>query len=489
MKPISIITSVNNDNLIGIKEYNTYSIPCPFIKDLSDNFKRLTTTVHDDKKNAIIMDKNIASTLSELYFKQPNRINLIIDEDSKIKTFVDAMDYCNDSNNIENIFVIGGSNVYNEALQWPSLNKIYLTHIHTTWPNNNECELLYYFPILLQNIKSDLKCVYDSGLKTDTSKNINYQLYEFEIVYPVNYVPTKLIELYNGKVNESLDEYQYINLIKHIMTNGLVKNTRNGITRSIFGYQLKYDLQKGYPLSTIKKSYPKAIFEELMWIIRGQTNSKILENKGVNIWQKNSTKEFLEKHKLSYAEGDIGPGYGFQMRHFGADYIDCNTDYSDKGTDQLAICIDLIKKSPESRRIIIDLWNCMDINKQALPPCHMIYNFGVDTENGLLNCHLVQRSWDVLLGWNTTTAALLTYLLAHHCGLQPGILVHSITDAHLYDEHIKTGLVEKILERKPRSAPKLKFVTNHNNIESYEYNDTILEDYYPCPSVSFDMVT
>ncbi|AFX92422.1 bifunctional dihydrofolate reductase-thymidylate synthase [Megavirus courdo11] len=291
-------------------------------------------------------------------------------------------------------------------------------------------------------------------------------------------------------------ENQYLNLVNKIISEGTIKKTRNGMTRSIFGYQLQYDLSLGYPLQTVKKSYPKAIFEELMWMIRGQTDVDKLQKVGVHIWDKNSTKEFLESNNLNYEAGDIGPGYGFQMRHFGAKYDNCKTDYHDQGIDQLNNCIDAIMNNPNDRRIIISLWNPVDIKKMALPPCHIIYNFGVDVydepnsdgKTGKLNCHLLQRSWDVLLGWNTTTAALLTYILAHHCNLDPGTLIHSISDAHLYQEHIDSGAVDKLLSRKPRQLPKLSFNTKHTNIEDYVFDDIIIEDYYPCPAIIAEMI-
>jgi thymidylate synthase len=232
-----------------------------------------------------------------------------------------------------------------------------------------------------------------------------------------------------------------------------------------------------------------------MWMLRGQTDTKILEQKNVNIWKKNSTKEYLKQYGLPYAEGDIGPGYGFQMRHYGAEYIDCKTDYTNQGMDQLTECINLLNTNPLSRRIMIDLWNPADVHKQALPPCHCIYNFGVDlyaepidSMRGKLNCHLFQRSWDVLLGWNTTTAALLTYLLAHHCNLDPGIVVHSISNAHLYNEHIESGVVDKLLLRKPRLFPKLNFLRRKENIVDYEFEDLVIDGYYPSPAISANLV-
>jgi len=256
-------------------------------------------------------------------------------------------------------------------------------------------------------------------------------------------------------------------------------------------------LSKGFPILTVKRCYPRLIFEELMWMIRGHTNVKLLQEKNVRIWDKNSSKDFLDKYHLPYEEGDIGPGYGFQMRHYGAEYTNCLADYSGQGVDQLAECINLINKDPHSRRIIMNLWNPCDIKKMTLPPCHLVYNFGVDLydepnaitgKRGRLNCHLLQRSWDVVLGWNTSTAAMLTFLIANHCDLDPGYLVHSITDVHLYKNHIESGCVDKMLERTPRILPMLKIINQKSNIGDYQYEDLVIENYYPCPSIHFELI-
>ena len=510
-KKFDIVVAMDNDSLIGIKEYGSHSLPWPMIAEDMNFFKSLTTTTEtEDQQNAIIVGHNTWETLPNVYRNNKKRCNIVVTRNIStgaeicVQTFDQALTTAQTMDNIDKIYVIGGAAIYNLALEQPALDKIYLTHIKTSYPKENIFEAKYYFPLTLDHFTHFIAAntfylylISESEVKHNSNRNIDYKFYTYRtdedfsdvyyyattvknprmIEYDANIVPSEPVET---------QEYQYLNLVKHILEHGTVKQTRNAITRSIFGYQMRYDLSLGYPIYTVKKSFPKSIFEELMWMIRGQTDTRILKAKGVNIWNKNSSKEFLEKAGLSYEEGDIGPGYGFQMRHHGAKYIDCKTNYGDEGTDQLSQCINLIRNDVESRRIIIDLWNPSDVSKQSLPACHLLYNFSVD--DGKLNCHLFQRSWDVFLGWNTTTAALLTYLLAHHCGLKVGVLVHSVSDAHLYQSHIDSGAVAKLLERVPRALPKLSFIARRDNIEEYEYNDMVLENYYPCPSIVSEMV-
>lgn len=472
----SIVVAMNSDFLIGIKEYGSHSMPWPLLKADMEFFKKITTeTPGNGSVNAVIVGYNTWLTLPPSYKNNNLRKNIVVSRTSStdvpqhseiyVETFNGAIDYAHQIGNLYNIFVIGGAAIYRQALEHPLLKKIYLTEIKNSYPKENIIEHEIYFPLghnqfdELVNLNY-LKESRGPVEKYEQTKNIKYCFRTYEVIsnnfhshYKLMTKNSRLVE-YNKFNNifyihnphfpknaiNNEEEYQYLDLVRTIMQQGITKHTRNGDTKSIFGYQLRYDLTKGYPLSTIKRSYPKAVFEELMWMIRGQTNSKILEDKNVNIWKKNSSKEYLEKYGLPFEEGDIGPGYGFQMRFFGAEYYNCHTDYSNQGVDQLRECIKLINEDPSSRRIIISLWNPCDIPLQSLPACHLLYNFGVDLydkpnvkgSRGKLNCHLFQRSWDVMLGWNTTTAALLTYLLAHHCNLDPGILVHSISDAHLF---------------------------------------------------------
>jgi dihydrofolate reductase/thymidylate synthase len=237
---------------------------------------------------------------------------------------------------------------------------------------------------------------------------------------------------------------------------------------------MQYDLNEGFPILTIRKSAPKWIIREFLWFISGSTNVKQLQDQKISIWDHNSSREFLDEIGLSNLKtGDIGAGYGFQLRHAGTNYIDCETEYKD-GIDQLQICTDLIKNDPNNRRILINLWNVADLKKMALPPCHLLYQFTV-TE-GKLNIHLYQRSWDINLGWNYATAALFCHLLAHYCDLQVGILTHTICDCHLYVKHLE--YVKEFIDRPMHKLPTFKIIGEKpEKVDNYTNQQFVIQNY------------
>ncbi|NXH15372.1 TYSY synthase, partial [Bucco capensis] len=220
-------------------------------------------------------------------------------------------------------------------------------------------------------------------------------------------------------------EAQYLRQVQHILEHGHRKEDRTGIgTISVFGMQARYSLRDQFPLLTTKKVFWKGVLEELLWFIKGSTNAKELSAKGVKIWDANGSREFLDKQGFSNREeGDLGPVYGFQWRHFGAEYKDMHTDYSNQGIDQLQKVIETIKTNPDDRRIIMSAWNPKDISLMALPPCHALCQFYV--LNGELSCQLYQRSGDMGLGvpFNIASYSLLTYMIAHVTGLKVGHLI------------------------------------------------------------------
>lgn len=207
---------------------------------------------------------------------------------------------------------------------------------------------------------------------------------------------------------------------------------------SVFGGQMRFNLRENiFPLLTTKKVFFRSIAEELLWFIQGSTDAKVLQAKNVHIWDGNSTREFLDKQGLTHREeGDLGPVYGFQWRHFGAEYKTCHDNYTGQGVDQLQDVIDRIQKNPSDRRIIMCAWNPVDIPRMALPPCHCLVQFYV--ANGELSCQLYQRSADMGLGvpFNIASYALLTHMIAHITGLKTGDFVHTLGDAHVYLNHI-----------------------------------------------------
>ncbi|XP_039263356.2 thymidylate synthase-like [Styela clava] len=286
---------------------------------------------------------------------------------------------------------------------------------------------------------------------------------------------------------EQHGEYEYLNLCRRILSKGKIKGDRTGTgTISLFGAQMRYDLRESFPLLTTKRVFWKGVLEELLWFIRGSTNGNELSSKGVRIWDANGSREFLDKLGFHDREvGDLGPVYGFQWRHFGAEYVDMNTDYTGKGVDQLSQVIETIKKDPDNRRIMMCAWNVTDIPKMALPPCHAMCQFYVC--DGELSCQLYQRSADMGLGvpFNIASYSLLTYMIAHITGLKPGDFVHTIGDAHVYSNHVEP--LNEQLKRVPRPFPLLKIKRQISNIDDFKYEDFELVNYKPHGKIAMKM--
>lgn len=285
------------------------------------------------------------------------------------------------------------------------------------------------------------------------------------------------------------DEYEYFDLINNILKNGKFKPDRTGTgTKSLFGAQMRFSLRDmTMPLLTTKRVFWRGVVEELLWFIRGCTDSNVLRDKGVHIWDANGSREFLEKSGLGHREeGDLGPVYGFQWRHYGAEYIDKNTDYSGKGIDQLKDIVERIKTNPFDRRLILSAWNPKDIPIMALPPCHCLAQFYVSADKEL-SCQLYQRSADVGLGvpFNIASYALLTHMIAHVTDLKAGDFIHTLGDAHIYVDHIES--LEKQLKRTPHDFPKISFKRKIKDIDDFTIEDFILIDYNPQKSIPMKM--
>ena len=284
---------------------------------------------------------------------------------------------------------------------------------------------------------------------------------------------------------------QYLEFLEHILENGSKKNDRtNTGTVSTFGYQMRFDLQNGFPLLTTKKVHLKSIIHELLWFISGSTNIKYLVDNGVKIWNewpyevyKNSASykgenidEFVEKIKedneFSRKWGDLGPVYGHEWRHFDGDgcYV-----------DQLQRVIDDLKTNPDSRRLIVNAWQAAYIDKMQLPPCHLLFQFYV--VDNKLSCQLYQRSADAFLGvpFNIASYSLLTMMIAKITNLELGEFIHTIGDAHIYLNHFEQ--VKLQLSRKPKKLPKMIIHGNQNTIDDFKYEDFELVDYLPYPRI------
>ncbi|HXK91077.1 MAG TPA: thymidylate synthase [Bacteroidales bacterium] len=260
---------------------------------------------------------------------------------------------------------------------------------------------------------------------------------------------------------------QYLDLLQYILDNGIEKNDRTGVgTRSVFGYQMRFDLQKGFPLVTTKKLHLRSIIYELLWFIHGDTNIKFLHDNNVSIWD-----EWADEN------GDLGPIYGKQWRRWeGKD---------GKVIDQLSWVINEIIKNPNSRRLIVSAWNVAEISEMKLPPCHVLFQFYV--ANNKLSCQLYQRSADVFLGvpFNIASYALLTHMIAQVTGLQVGEFIHTFGDVHLYLNHIQQAKLQ--LSREPFALPQLKLNPNVKNIDDFKFEDIEILNYQAHPSIKADV--
>ena len=256
---------------------------------------------------------------------------------------------------------------------------------------------------------------------------------------------------------------QYLELLDHVLKNGTRKSDRTGTgTISVFGYQMRFNLEEGFPLMTTKKLHLKSILHELLWFISGDTNIKYLNNNGVNIWN-----EWADK------DGNLGPVYGYQWRSWSA--------ADGRKIDQLNNVIASIKKSPDSRRHIVSAWNAGEIDRMALPPCHILFQYYV--AEGKLSCQLYQRSCDIFIGipFNIASYSLLTLMTAQATGLKPGEFIHTLGDAHIYLNHIDQVRLQ--LTREPFKLPKMTLNPEVTDITKFRYEDFTLSDYYAHPHI------
>lgn len=255
---------------------------------------------------------------------------------------------------------------------------------------------------------------------------------------------------------------QYLELLQHVTDNGIKKEDRTGTgTISVFGYQMRFDLEQGFPLLTTKKLHLKSIIHELLWFLSGDTNIKYLQDNKVRIWN-----EWADDN------GELGPVYGYQWRSWTS---------RDGNTDQITQVVKSIKENPDSRRHIVSAWNVGDLDKMALPPCHILFQFYV--ANGKLSCQLYQRSADIFLGvpFNIASYALLTMMIAQATGLKPGDFVHTLGDAHIYLNH--TEQVKLQLSRNPKQLPQMTINQDIKNIFEFKFEDFELANYEPHPHI------
>lgn len=467
-----VVAACRGNRGIGLKN----TLPWPRIPNDLKHLKNITMG------KAILMGSNTYASIPAAIRPLPGRLTILLSSKTReqlacpdsvlIAGSLDAAAAILKSKGIRVVYVLGGAVVYDQVLKDPRWSsRVFFTEI------DNQFDADCFFPVDLDQPDSGFNVI---SISADQVENgVTYRFKEYVRASQQSLTPF-------FRSNPAHEEYQYLDLVKHILRKGVAKGDRTGVgTRSVFGAQLRFNLRESFPLLTTKKVFWRGVAEELFWFIRGSTDGNALSEKGIKIWDANGSREFLDGRGFTDREvGDLGPVYGFQWRHFGAEYVDMHTDYSGKGVDQLANLIETIKQNPNDRRMLVCAWNPAATGKMALPPCHLLAQFYV--ANGELSCQMYQRSCDMGLGvpFNIASYSLLTYLIASITGLKPGDFVHVLGDAHVYNNHFEA--LEEQVKREPRPFPCLS-ITKRERIEDFCFEDLILEGYDPHRSISMKM--
>ncbi|XP_020203299.1 bifunctional dihydrofolate reductase-thymidylate synthase isoform X2 [Cajanus cajan] len=482
-------------------------------------FKEITMKTSDPgKKNAIVMGRKTWESIPLEYRPLSGRLNVVLTRSGSfdiataenvvicgsMPSALELLAASPYSLSIEKVFVIGGGQIFREALDAPGCEAIHLTEIQSSiecdtfmppvdstifcpWYSSFpkvENEIRYSFTTFVrvrssaaespsQNIHPHFDNNSDNPHFDNNSDSLKFEVKDF------SFLPKMIFERH--------EEYLYLKLVQDIISEGTTKVDRTGTgTLSKFGCQMRFNLRRSFPLLTTKRVFWRGIVEELLWFISGSTNAKVLQEKGIHIWDGNASREYLDCIGLTEREeGDLGPVYGFQWRHFGARYTNMHDDYSGQGFDQLLDVINKIKHNPNDRRIIFSAWNPADLKLMALPPCHMFAQFYV--AHGELSCQMYQRSADMGLGvpFNIASYALLTCMIAHVCDLVPGDFIHVIGDTHVYSNHVNP--LQEQLHNLPKPFPTLKINPKKKDIDSFVAADFKLIGYNPHPKINMKM--
>ena len=452
-KSFNVITAYCHNRGIGL--YN--KLPWPHLKEDMQHFKHITSNSIKGKQNAVIMGRK---TFESIQKPLSNRLNVVISRSNNytrdnvvtVPTLSAALNVCNNKY-ISDKYIIGGSSVYYDTLYNYGLqcDNIYATEI------DKEYNVDRFFPTLPEYFK-----LVDSFTKHNNEHDINMTFKTFKNIADI----------------ES-EENEYLECLNDILTNGERIRDRTGVgTLSLFGKNMKFNIStfekdgmKMYkiPMLTTKKMYFRGILVELLWFLRGGINASWLQDRNVHIWDGNTSREFLDSRGLyDYNVGDIGPGYGHQWVNWGGDWRENTNIEHSTGINQIENIIETLKTDPTSRRCVLSAWNVSDVDKMALPPCHMMYVFKVSDHHKdvkTLNCKVLLRSNDMFLGspFNILSTSLLTVLIGKVVGMNPGAIELSIVDAHIYVDHIEQ--VKKQLDRMPIEFP---YLTVDANINSWE---------------------
>lgn len=470
IKKFNVILATDNAGGFGFKN----NIPWKFHID-SEFFKFITTNHTilpgiNTAENILIMGRNTWESMNKLPL--PNRISFVITSkheelsknniNKKIKFFPDFFSaYTTAINhNDSDIWVIGGYNIYDEALKHWACDKVYWTKIEGKFQTDVFIDINKY------NIQWN-----NSIFKRDL--NIK-DCIKYDLIF------------YQGEVIPGIEQ-KYLATLYDIIINGEQRSTRNAITDSMFNKTISWNLDDGFPLLTTKKMFWKGIVEELLFFIRGDTNTTKLSSKGIHIWEGNTSREFLDKMGFNYEVGEMGPMYGYQWRYFNKPYPKNNSN--NKGIDQLKKVIEEIKNNPTSRRLLLTDFNPAQVDQGVLYPCHsLIIQFYV--QNGSLNCSMYQRSNDFFLGtpFNIASTSLLLNIISQLTELKPGTINLVMGDYHLYQDHLKVALEQ--IKRIPKKLPQLK-MSNFKTLEEVEKSSWIdyqLVNYESYPTIKATMI-
>lgn len=465
-----IICAVDKNYGFGYYENKSFTLPWKNEMDMKFFKNKTTYTENPIKENAIIMGKNTWYSINKVL---PNRLNIVLSSENILskennliclKNIDEAIEICK-KKNIENIYVIGGTSLIHSLLEHPRLRYVYLNKIDET----HNCNI-YLKPLIEDN--SQFKIISKNSLNNLVMYKLENKLYE--------------------------DEYKYLNLLKKIFNFGNKRQTRNSITLSLFGESLTFNLKDKLPILTTKHVFVRGIIEELLWFLKGDTNSKNLEDKNINIWKLNSSKAFLESMNLSYNEGLIGPMYGFNWINFGGNYEDFLNKGDKTGFNQIEYCLNLLKNDPYSRRIIMTTFDPANSDKGVLYPCHgIVSQFYINEVNDIkyLSCNMYQRSADMFLGvpFNITSYSLLCYIFCEILNnttsntYKPDKLNIYFGDCHIYNNHIEA--VHKQLSNEPYIFPKIKFNKKITDINEISYEDISIIDYKHHSKIKAEMIS
>jgi thymidylate synthase len=499
---------------------------------ISDDLKRFRKLTEN---KIVVMGRKTWDSLPERFKPLQNRHNIIITKEPNKPEYLELVNKYNDINSkvlftnwdnlngvLQNNFnshneivFIGGGEIYKKALEDYKITTLYITEVYkntkkvmeefdTFFPSIKEIRQLCDYDINYANFKIRLKLEYCdvSEINKDERSGLYYRYYTLTNIkyWDLEEQNEEMLKTYIDikRTYNSVyvsQEDQYLKIMRDILERGIERDDRTGTgTLSLFGTQQRYDLSKGeFPISTTKRIFFRAVFEELALYLSGKTDNGILQEKGIHIWDGNTSREFLDGRGLTdYPEGDMGETYGFNFRHFGGKYETCKTEYPPglNGFDQVENLLNLIRTDPTSRRMLINLWNPATLHKAALPSCLMMYQFYVNTHSKKLNCQIYLRSSDYFLAnnWNTCTGALLVHMICNleDIDLTPGELIVITGDTHLYKNHLEQ--VNKNLERQCYPAPKLIFTSGtKKDLRDYKFEDLQLIGYHCGPSIKADM--